>query len=159
MGSDYQRVKVTAAGDGVVVLSVKEEHPDMDAIHMLLTKRGSEYAPRTLAAPISTLTIPASKAALARNFAAQLLADHGESRFLAAVELASEEAEGDPDPDAFIKKVTVTELQPLAKASNESWLYRATLAVALKDPELAAGFRVGRSYAGRACPTGDWELL
>ena len=52
-----------------------------------------------------------------------------------------------------------SELQPLAKASNESWLYRATLAVALKDPELAAGFRVGRSYAGRACPTGDWELL
>jgi hypothetical protein len=159
MGSDYQRVKVLAAGAGVVTLQVTEEHPDMDAVHMLLTRKGAEYAPKTLAGPLTKLTIPASKAFMARNFAAQLLADYGESSFHAAADEYADEVEGDPDPNAFISKVTVIELRALKKASNGGWLYRATLAVTLKRKALADGFKVGRRYPGRAAPTGDWEMV
>lgn len=156
MGSDYQKVKVLEVSGGCVVLEVTERHPDMDAIHLLLSKKGAEYAPASLKAPLTSLVIPRGKVALARNFAAQILADYGESPFYEAAEAYSE---GDPDPAAFIAKVTIRALVPLEKATNACWLYRATLAVELKDPALAGGFKPRRTYAARACPTGDWELL
>lgn len=159
MGSDYQRVKVLEVSGASVVLEVTERHPDMDAIHLILTKKGAEYAAASLAAPLTSLAIPRGKAGWARNFAAQLLADYGESPFYEAAEEYAEAEESDPDPDAFIAEVTVRAIAPLDKASNKCWLYRATLAIELKDPALAAGFKPRRTYAGRACPTGDWELL
>lgn len=159
MGSDYQKVKVLEVSGASVVLEVTERHPDMDAIHLILSKKGAEYAPASLKAPLTSLAIPRGKADLARNFAAQLLADYGESPFYEAAEEYSEEQEGDPDPAAFIEKVTIRALVPLEKATNACWLYRATLAVDLKDPALAGGFKPRRTYAARACPTGDWELL
>lgn len=159
MGSDFQRVKVLEVGDASVVLEVTEYHPDMDAIHMLLTKSGAEYSPAALAGPRTKTAIPRDKAALARNFAAQLLADHGKSGFLAAAEKFAEDEESDPDPNAFLKRVTIRTLEPLGQATNNSWLYRATLVIDLKRPELATGFKLRRVYAARAAPTGDWELL
>ncbi|MBK7829672.1 hypothetical protein [Nannocystis sp.] len=158
MGSDFQRVKVTAVEDAAVIVQITERHPDMDAIHRLLAKANAEYTPASLAAPLTKLTIPRSKSGLARNFAAQLLADHGESPFRRAAERDAEDNDRDPDPARFIRRVVVRELKPLGKASNACWLYRATLAIELKDPELARGFRPGRSYDARACPTADWEL-
>lgn len=158
MGSDFQRVKVTAVEDAAVIIQITELHPDMDAIHRLLAKANAEYAPASLAAPLTKLTIPRSKTGLARNFAAQLLTDHGASPFRAAAERDAEDHDRDPDPARFIRKVVVRELKPLGKASNACWLYRAILAIELKQPQLAVGFRIGRSYPARASPTSDWEL-
>jgi hypothetical protein len=159
MGSDFQRVKVLEVGDREVVLQVTEEHPDMDAVHALLTTKGKEYLPRALAAPLSKTTLGRGKAFFARNFAAQLLYSYGDSGFKAAAERESEEVDGDPYPDRFIARVVVRELKPLRKASNGGWLYRAALVIALKREALTRGFKPGRSYPARACPTGDWEMV
>ncbi len=158
MGSDFQRVEILEVDKAasVVVLQITEIHPDADAIHRLLGKPGEEYAPRALAAPLTKTAIPRAKAFYARNFAAQLLADHGKSGFLAAVE--RDEDEDAPDPNAFISRVVVRELNPLDKATNDSWLYRATLAITLVRPDLAHGFAVGKRYDSRAFPTADWEI-
>lgn len=159
MGSDYQKVKVLEVSGGCVVLEITERHPDMDAVHGILSKKGAEYAPASLQAPLTALALPRGKLGLARNFAAQVLADYGPSPFYEAAERYAEEEESDPDPAAFIAKVTIRALVPLEKASQGCWLYRATLAVELKDPTLARGFKPRRTYAARACPTGDWEIL
>jgi hypothetical protein len=160
MGSDFQRVEILAVDKAasVVVLQITEIHPDADAIHRLLGKTGEEYAARALAAPLNKTVIPRAKAFYARNFAAQLLADHGKSGFLAAAEQAAEADEGDPNPNDFVSRVVVRELKPLDKATNDSWLYRATMAITLVRPDLAHGFAVGKRYDSRAFPTSDWEL-
>ena len=44
--------------------------------------------------------------------------------------------------------VTIRELTPLEKASNESWLYRVTLEIGLGDPEWCVGFTVGGRFLG-----------
>jgi hypothetical protein len=158
MGSDFQRVEILEVDKAasVIVVRITEIHPDADAIHRLLGKTGEEYLARALVAPLSKTTIPRSKAFYARNFAAQLLADYGKSGLLAAAE--ADEDEDDPNPNDFISRVVVRELEPLDKATNESWLYRATLAITLVRPDLAKGFVVGKCYDSRAFPTSDWEL-
>lgn len=155
--SSYQTVKVLEVGDTSVVLDVKEHHPDMEALHFLLTKRGTEYLPATLAATITRPTIPRDKAGLARNFAAQLLTDYGESGFLAALERHVED-DGELDPKLFIKQVTIRDIEPLKRGSNGSWLYRATVAIELKRPGMTGDLKPKRTYEGYACPTGDWDL-
>jgi hypothetical protein len=158
MGSDFQRVEILEVDKAasVIVVQITEIHPDADAIHRLLGKTGEEYLARALAAPLRKTTIPRGKAYYARNFAAQLLADYGKSGLLAAAE--AEEDEDDPNPNDFISRVVVRVLEPLDKATNESWLYRATLAITLVRPDLAEGFAVGKCYDSRAFPTSDWEL-
>jgi|JI6StandDraft_1071083.scaffolds.fasta_scaffold01755_8 hypothetical protein len=158
MGSDFQRVEILEVDKAasVIVVQITEIHPDADAIHRLLGKTGEEYLARALAAPLRKTTIPRGKAYYARNFAAQLLADYGKSGLLAAAE--AEEDEDDPNPNDFISRVVVRVLEPLDKATNESWLYRATLAITLVRPDLAEGFVVGKCYDSRAFPTSDWEL-
>ena len=37
MGSDYQKVKVLEVSGGCVVLEITERHPDMDAVHGILS--------------------------------------------------------------------------------------------------------------------------
>jgi len=158
MGSDFQRVTVLAAGPETVVLEVAEYHPDSDAVHRILTKPGVEYAAKSLSAPLTKLAIPREKTWAARNFAAQLLSDYGETPFLAAARAFVEEEELEPDPTVFIKSVTIRALIPLEKAGNQSWLYCVTLEIRLGEPEWCAGFVVGRKYVARAFPTADWEL-
>ncbi len=162
MGSDFQRVEILAVDKAasVIVVQITEIHPDADAIHRLFGKPGEEYLARALAAPLSKTTIPRGKAFYARNFAAQLLADYGKSGLLAAAgaDEDEDEDEDDPNPNDFISRVVVRELEPLDKATNASWLYRATLAITLVRPDLAEGFVVGRCYDSRAFPTSDWEL-
>ena len=51
-----------------------------------------------------------------------------------------------------------SDFQRVDKATNGSWLYRATLAITLVRPDLAKGFVVGKCYDSRAFPTSDWEL-
>lgn len=158
MGSDFQRVKVLEAGPEAVVLEVTEYHPDADAMHRILTKPGVEYAATSLAAPLTRTAIPREKTWEARNFAAQLLSDYGETPFRAAVEAFVEEEQLEPDPSVFIKAVTIRALVPREQAGNDSWLYLVTLEIHLEDPEWCAGFEAGRSYVARAFPTSDWEL-
>lgn len=158
MGSDFQRVRVVEVGPATVVLEVEEYHADADAVHRILTRPGVEYAAKSLAAPLTRLAIPREKTWAARNFAAQLLSDYGETPFLAAVEAFVEEEQLEPDPDVFIKAVTIRALIPREQAGNGSWLYCVTLEIRPGDPEYCAGFVVGRKYVARAFPTADWEL-
>jgi hypothetical protein len=154
MGSDYQRIKISAVEGGLVVLEVSECHPDMPAIEWLLSGARGEVDP----APLTPRAIAASMAARARTFAAQLLTDYGDSALKAAARRQSDEDEDGHRADTFIAGVAVRALEPLRRANDGGWLYRATLEVTLADPSLARDFAIGDAYVARACPNGEWDL-
>ena len=153
MGSDYQRIKITEVREGLVVLEVTECHPDMAAIDRLLigSPRAGDPAPRT------ELAISTSMGSRVRTFAAQLLTEYGDSDLKAAAERQADEDDG-LKADVFVADVAVRALEPLVRANDAAWLYRATLAIELHDPALSRGFVVGDHYVARACPNGEWYL-
>ncbi|WP_434415048.1 hypothetical protein [Nannocystis pusilla] len=155
MGSDYQRIKISEVADDLIVLEVTECHPDMAAVDWLLTGKTRGVDAGT---PLAPGPIPAAMASRARTFAAQLLTEYGDSDFKAAAERQSNEDEGGHQADRFIADVAVRALEPLVRANDSGWLYRATLAIRVVDPVLARSFQVGDPYVARACPNGEWYL-
>lgn len=155
MGSDYQRIKISEVADDLIVLEVTEFHPDMAAVDRLLTGTTRGIDPAT---PLTVRAIPAAMASRARTFAAQLLTEYGDSDFKDAAERQAAEDEDGHQADTFIADVAVRALEPLDRANDRHWLYRATLAIRLADPALTRGFQVGDQYVARACPNGEWYL-
>ncbi|MBN2531786.1 MAG: hypothetical protein JXB88_02780 [Spirochaetales bacterium] len=158
MGSEYQKVQVIEIDGKKIRLTITECHPDMEALHLILTEKDQEYSNQNLVQPLENLRIPESKKHEAGLFAGQILCDYGEStEFYKAAYNYHEEEECDPEP--FFDNIKVLEIKPLYKGTNNTWLYQAVLQIEVMNYKWLKDFIPGTEYYSRACPTGDWEVF
>ena len=145
--SDYQSVQVVAVRGATIVLDVREVHPDMEAIHLLLDAKKR---------------LSAKKQPQALVFAALLLGDYGgrDNALVSYLRERTDEEGETPHPREYLESVELRALEAIGESSNGPALYHATVAITVKDRAILKGFKAGKKrYGAAASGDGDWDEM